>query len=257
MTEHALLLDPCVTFQATVLLNLQLEPRENPVFHPTRQAFLGRLADAGNAHACYRLAMGCAYHPRSLHDRASPLEEAMRLLRRAISIGEESIRADAAYELWLLTRRLPNLADDPEDLLTLAIATGSIPARFAAHRSRNGVRRPVHFTISPEYHAAQEFLVAALDEVPFDPVRFSVSMRRTCRSGGFHQPAALGRRFFLGRSLENGKQAQTPRGNCSALCTGMLTFLAIASPPCDSAGLPQPRLRPMGRACPRGAPTFR
>ena len=85
------------------------------------------------------------------------------------------IRADAAYELWLLTRRMPALADDAEGLLMGAVNEGHVPARFAAHRSRSGVRRPSNFATSPHFVAAQAFLVAAHEQEGFlDPVRFSV-----------------------------------------------------------------------------------
>ena len=163
-----------LTHMPSSLRNLTLEAAEDPQFLPGRQAALLQLADAGHGAACYRLALGCAYHPRSMAEREAPLEDAIRLLRRALVVGDEETRADAAYELWLLTRRMPGLDDSAEALLAKAATDGHSPARFAAHRSRSSVRRPGDFATSVQFEAAQAFLVAAFGDAPLDLARFSV-----------------------------------------------------------------------------------
>ena len=144
----------------------------------SRQAFLKRLCDAGNAHACYRLAMAYAYHPQEVQ---RSLDSSLRLLERALELGDEEMRADAAYELWLLKRRT---SDDVQLYLTQAVVANHRPARFAAHRSRSSTRRPGDFTVSQQYQAAQLFLVAAQSGEPLMASRFSVCQNPACGRWG-------------------------------------------------------------------------
>lgn len=175
-----------VSWQPKLLRALELEPVEDPAFHPARQAALARLADAGNPHACYRLAMGWAFHPRSLRERSAPMEDALHLLRRAMELDvAPSLRADAAYELWLLTRRRTDLSEYSAHLLALATASGNVPARFAAHRTHPEIRRPATFETSPEYQAVQTFLVAAaFDASPMDPAHVAYCRNPGCGRWG-------------------------------------------------------------------------
>ena len=176
-----------VVSSLAVLASLTLDHCEPPAFEPRREALLRRLADAGNGAACYRLALAYAYHPRPTEERATPLEDSAALLRRAMSVGETDIKADAAFELWLLTRRQPTSAANPnssEDLLAFAASAGHSPARFAAHRSRSSNRRPGDFSTSPHFAAAQSFLVAAFDDAPLDAARFSICRNPSCGRWG-------------------------------------------------------------------------
>lgn len=179
---------------------------EPPEWHPTRQAFLQRLADAGNAHACYRLGLAFAYHPQ---EPRHPLADALKLLHRALELGDEETRADTAYELWLLTRRLaqpgsahsPGAAsagssssssddaplytpEDVEGFLEVALASDHRPARFAAHRSRSRRAVPGDFDVSRHFQAAQLFLVAAQADEPLTASRFSVCQNPLCGRWG-------------------------------------------------------------------------
>ena len=117
-----------------MLAKLPLDETEPPAFRPERERLLVRLAGAGNGAACYRLGIAYAYHPRPTKERPTPLEDSTALLRRCMEVGDKSIAADAAYELWLLTRRIPASAASSEELLSFAAGTGHSPARFAAHR---------------------------------------------------------------------------------------------------------------------------
>lgn len=172
------------TNDSRLLATLTLERNEPAEFTPEREQLLRRLADAGNAAACYRLGMAYAYHPRPTEERRAPLEDSAALLRRTMEVGNTVIAADAAYELWLLTRRLPTAAASSEELLNWAAAAGQNPARFAAHRARSSSRRPSDFAVSVDFAAAQRFLVAAFDEHPRDVTRFSVCRNPNCGRWG-------------------------------------------------------------------------
>ena len=195
------------THDPRLLASLPLEPVEPAAFEPQREHLLRRLADAGNGAACYRLGIAYAYHPRPTQERPTPLEDSAAMLRRAMEVGGSAdqggdaggaagagrgagaatsagIDADAAYELWLLTRRLPAAAASSESLLTFAAANGHSPARFAAHRSRSSAKRPGDFVTSAEFATAQSFLVEAFKEAPLDSARFSVCRNPACGRWG-------------------------------------------------------------------------
>ena len=81
----------CTTFhdvarEAWLLAKLDLGMHEPSGWAESRQAFLRRLCDAGNAHACYRLAMAYAYHPQEAH---RSLEDSLQLLERALALGDD------------------------------------------------------------------------------------------------------------------------------------------------------------------------
>ena len=126
---------PVCRLVPAVLAQLTLDQSEPPHFTPERERLLQRLAEAGNGAACYRLGLAYAYHPRPTEERSLPLEDSAALLRRAMEVGDTAIAADAAYELWLLTRRLPASAKSSEELLAFAASAGHSPARFAAGSS--------------------------------------------------------------------------------------------------------------------------
>ena len=171
------------TFQAVanerwLLASLDIGTEEARGFSASRQSFLRRLGEAGNGQACYRLAMAFAYHP---HESQRSLEDSISLLERAITVGDDETRADAAYELWLLKRRS---MDDAHRYLVQAVVADHRPARFAAHRSRSSARRPGDFNVSRQYEAAQLFLLAAQSDVPLMTSRFSVCQNPACGRWG-------------------------------------------------------------------------
>ena len=227
-----------VSWQPKLLRALELEPVEDPAFHPARQAALARLADAGNPHACYRLAMGWAFHPRSLRERSAPMEDALHLLRRAMELDvAPSLRADAAYELWLLTRRRTDLSEYSAHLLALATASGNVPARFAAHRTHPEIRRPATFETSPEYQAVQTFLVAAaFDASPMDPAHVAYCRNPGCGRWGVRaRGAPASRRGTSGPSRPTFPAALPGRGRSQLPHTILLTLLPghpLAHSPC-------------------------
>ena len=171
------------TSDDAVASTLTLDSEEPPAFTPAREALLRRVADAGHAAACYRLGLAYAYHPRPTQERPAPLRDSAAMLNRAIELGSTTIAADAAYELWLLTRRLPTPTSS-DHLLHFAADSGSRPARFAANRTRSSMRRPGDFHVSVEFAVMQRFLVAAFEGAPLDTACFSVCRNPTCGRWG-------------------------------------------------------------------------
>jgi hypothetical protein len=167
--------------QPVMLAQLPLGDKEDPRFSVfvERQRLLERLAASGNAVACYRLGIAKVYHPILHSSGFKGVEEGTALLRRAMVLGEPEVRADAAFELWLLTRRHPHPIDSSESLLQTAIAEGHNPALFSVHRPRERQRELDCFRVSGQFAAMQEFLVAALQATPTCPL----STSRCCNPG--------------------------------------------------------------------------
>lgn len=192
---------------------------EDPAFTPARRHLLHRLAGAGNATACYRLGVALSFHPTA---SAGDNDKGCALLRRLARQcdADDSLRADAAFECWLLTRRMPepespSSSDNDgsgspigigsllgsESLLDLAASLGHNPARFGKHRPRSRDREP-DFSVSSEYATMQNFLRQALQLHPPNLNTASVCRSPSCgrwgvraraRANGVVGPPALPR----------------------------------------------------------------
>ena len=108
-----------------------------------------------------------------------------------MDLGEDSTRADAAFELWLLTRRLPESVDRCESLLRLASAAGHNPARFGMHRTRSRDREPDDFRVSVDYEATMACLAGSLDKTPTCPLATSQCRNPGCGRWGVRARARL------------------------------------------------------------------
>lgn len=227
-----------ISQQRTLLARLLLGRTEPAVFVPARQQLLQHLAIAGNAAACYRLGVAKVYHPAlstmETHNnqalltsnssdgnaaasaaaaaigvttdggrtKAVRVEEGKALLRRAMELDTGSIRADAAFELWLLTRRQPDASERCESLLSIASREGHNPARFSMHRPHSNGGEPNDFRVSDDFAAAQDLLVSALLLHPTclqttfkcrNPKCGRWGMRKRARQPGLAGPPALSR----------------------------------------------------------------
>ena len=184
-----------LALQPSLLARLPLGRTEDATFPPERQRLLARLADAGNASACYRLGVMKVYHPALINGATDQgpvwVEEGKSLLSRAIELDDGSVRADAAFELWLLTRRLPGSNERCETLLQIASAAGHNPARFGMHRPRSQSREPNDFRVSDDFAAAQELLVCALVRDPPCPSTTSKCRNPNCGRWGVRARARL------------------------------------------------------------------
>lgn len=165
---------------------LPLGTSEDAAFPLERRHLLERLVEAGNPAANYRLGVALSYHPTA---DVTDNEHGRMLLRTLASqqSAPASLRADAAFECWLLTRRLPEPASPSSDdgrlsailgggglftqgdlfsgesLLDLAASLGHNPARFGKHRPRTRDREPTDFRVSSEYAIMQDCLRRARD----------------------------------------------------------------------------------------------
>jgi len=175
----------------TVLSQLQLGPVEDPAMPDERRRLLARLAAAGNAAACYRLGLIRVYHPLSEGGPGAGLESGIKLLRRAVDIGSVSVRADAAFELWLLTRRLPDSLGHGEALLKLASSSGHNPARFGMHRTSSRDREPEDFNVSVDLAATMCCLSDSLEANPTCPLTTSQCSNPGCGRWGVRARARL------------------------------------------------------------------
>ena len=135
------------------------------------------------------LAVAMVYHPlMAKHEggQGAGVEAGTRLLRRAILCAEQGspVRADAAFELWLLTRRHKDTSEECEALLHLASSLGHNPARFGMHRPRSRDREPDDFRVSSDFAAVQHLLVGALEAVPLSPAAAAVCCNPRCGRWG-------------------------------------------------------------------------
>ena len=119
------------------------------------------------------------------------LEGGIKLLRRAVDIGSVSVRADAAFELWLLTRRLPDSPGHGEALLKLACSSGHNPARFGMHRTSSRDREPEDFNVSVDLAATMCCLSDSLEANPTCPLTTSQCSNPGCGRWGVRARARL------------------------------------------------------------------
>ena len=198
---------------ATLMQRIQLEPQEDSAFLPARRRLLHSLANAGNATAAYRLGVALSYHPTA---RLCDNQEGHGILRRLARRQDtpSSLRADAAFECWLLTRRLPDpeSAVCPDDcgraaggdwLLELAISLGHSAACFGQQNvcSHERESQP-DFRVSTEHAVMQTSLRGALQLHVPNPATTSVcrsphcgrwGVRARARACGVQGPPALPR----------------------------------------------------------------
>ena len=199
---------------------LPLGTSEDAAFPLERRHLLERLVEAGNPAANYRLGVALSYHPTA---DVTDNEHGRMLLRTLASqqSAPASLRADAAFECWLLTRRLPEPASPSSDdgrlsailgggglftrgdlfsgesLLDLAASLGHNPARFGKHRPRTRDREPTDFRVSSEYAIMQDCLRRARDLHAPNTATASMCKSPSCgrwgvraRTGEWHHGAA-------------------------------------------------------------------
>ena len=180
-----------VCTQTALIARISLGDTEDESFPPARRKLLTRLANAGNAAACYRLGVALSYHPAA---SMGDIELGREQLLRAIELADSSLRADAAFECWLLMRRLPDSHTSPvcsESLLELAASLGHSAARFGKPRPRKRDREADDFRVSTEYAVMQRFLVRALKLHSLDPQRASICHNPSCGRWGVRARARV------------------------------------------------------------------
>lgn len=200
-----------------MLARLSLGATEEAAFSSERRRLLERLAAAGNAVACYRLGVALSYYPTA---NQQDNEQGRVVLRRLAQSADapDSLRADAAFECWLLMRRLPEQAASCDDLLELAVSLGHTGGRLGAfkHKSKTGCKSQTDFSVSADCAAMQSFLCSALCLHPPNPQTASVCRNPSCgrwgvraraRANGIVGPPALPRCQGL------------QGGHCRARCT--------------------------------------